>query len=57
MTESEVKMETVDIIASGYEWTCPECNRLNKEIEYTQQVQCKQCQQTFETGLPEHAIQ
>lgn len=50
-------METVDIIASGYEWTCPECNRLNKEIEYTQQVRCELCQQIFETGLPEHAIQ
>lgn len=51
-------METVDIIASGYEWICPECNTLNKEIEYTERVKCSnpQCFTEFETDLPEHVM-
>ena len=51
-------METVDIIASGYEWLCPECNTLNKEIEYTERVKCSnpQCFTEFETDLSEHAM-
>ena len=28
--------ETVDVIASGYEWTCPKCEHFNTEIEYTE---------------------
>lgn len=50
-------METVDIIASGYEWICPACDTLNKEMEYTEQVNCgnPQCFTEFETNPPEHA--
>jgi protein-arginine kinase activator protein McsA len=45
----------VDIIASGYEWQCPNCFRFNKEIEYKELVKCKTCKKTFEANLPEHA--
>lgn len=47
---------SVDIIASGYEWTCPECNRLNLEVEITKYVECKDCTRTFGTNPPEHAL-
>jgi hypothetical protein len=25
--------KTVDMVAAGYEWVCPNCDRLNHEIE------------------------
>lgn len=34
-------MESVDLIASGYEWVCPHCDKLNREIEITQTVTCR----------------
>ncbi|MBW1845556.1 MAG: hypothetical protein JRI94_00115 [Deltaproteobacteria bacterium] len=43
-------METVGLIASGYEWTCPECDTLNKEIEIYNQVTCQNCERTFEVN-------
>jgi uncharacterized protein (DUF983 family) len=46
--------ETVDIIASGYEWTCPDCEELNKEICYTKIVTCK-CGKSYYTDDPDHA--
>lgn len=46
----------VDVIASGYEWWCPKCERLNKEIECTTKVTCG-CGWQFRTELPEHAYQ
>lgn len=51
-------MDSVDIIASGYEWICPECNTLNNEIEYPRgTVRCcnLQCKTDFECEPPEHA--
>ena len=47
--------ECVDLIASGYEWECPNCENLNKEIEVTEQVTCSYCGLTCETNPPEHA--
>ena len=47
--------ETVYIIASGYEWTCPLCDLLNKEIEHKESVTCQVCKKTFDTDAPEHA--
>lgn len=47
--------ETVDIIASGYEWICPKCEKFNTEIEITEQVKCSDCGRVFETNPAEHA--
>jgi hypothetical protein len=47
---------TVDLIASGYEWICPHCERYNLEIEVTSRVTCVGCGKTFETNPPEHAL-
>jgi len=46
---------SVDVIASGYEWVCPSCNELNKEIEYLEKYTCGRCKKEVETSLPEHA--
>ena len=35
-----VEKEPVDMIASGYEWICPSCGKLNTEIEYMETVTC-----------------
>lgn len=48
-------MESVDIIASGYEWVCPICEHYNEEIEITEKVTCVGCNEIFETNPPEHA--
>jgi hypothetical protein len=47
--------KTVDLIASGYEWICPGCEILNKEIEITGTVKCHECGEEFVTGIAEHA--
>lgn len=49
------KLESVDLIASGYEWTCPNCERLNREIEVTERVTCGECGSQYATDAPEHA--
>ncbi|KKN84382.1 hypothetical protein LCGC14_0288440 [marine sediment metagenome] len=64
-------MDRVDLIASGYDWICPDCNLINTEIEaVTEAVTCGQggkdvlqgvidsgCGRTFAPGLPEHAYE
>lgn len=47
-----------DIVASGYEATCPRCETLCHLIavpRYEEAVFCSGCQQPFQTTLPEHA--
>ncbi|KKL10359.1 hypothetical protein LCGC14_2556590, partial [marine sediment metagenome] len=49
----------VDIIASGYEATCPECDYLCTLTEVprpTTAIVCSECGEKFATDLPEHAI-
>jgi len=52
-------METVDIIAKGYEWVCPQCHTLNDIIEYPKngEVTCTACAYLCKTSLPEHAYE
>lgn len=45
----------VDVIASGYEWTCPICENLNNVIAFKNKVVCQECERTFEASCPEHA--
>ena len=51
--------QIVDVIASGYEWTCPICETLNKEIEHKEVVTCSRsdCRVSFKTNLPEHCYE
>lgn len=53
----EPEQQTVELVASGYEWLCPACETLNHEIEVTTQVTCNACGATFETDPPEHAYE
>ena len=48
------KLEAVDLIVSGYEWTCPCCGNLNKEIEITYIAECLDCGDHFRTGTADH---
>ena len=36
-------MDEVELNASGYEWTCVNCNAPNTEIEVSETVQCRRC--------------
>jgi DNA-directed RNA polymerase subunit RPC12/RpoP len=47
--------ETVCLIASGYEWTCPHCGKLNEEIEIPEKVKCAGCAKEYEVENADHA--
>ena len=47
-------METVTLIASGYEWDCPKCEYLNLINEATETVKCGYCNKEFLTSI-QHA--
>ena len=43
----KIKREMVDLQASGYEWTCPNCKFLNHEVEISQSVKCSACNKEY----------
>lgn len=47
---------TVDLIASGYEWICPNCDAFHHLIEATDKVTCDSCHKTYEVDEVYHAI-
>jgi hypothetical protein len=47
--------KSVDMIAIGYEWICPNCEEYNKEIKITEKVSCTSCNEVCKTNPPEHA--
>jgi hypothetical protein len=55
-------METVDLIASGYEWICPNCDEDNREISINVigtaigDVTCQSCGETFDIGNYDHCF-
>ena len=51
----EQTLEHVDIIASGYEWNCPNCGQNNRTYEVTGFVVCDECRDTYAINPPEHA--
>ena len=52
----EPESETVDLLATGYEWECPSstCGHLNRIIESAKQVTCSVCGETFDAMPPTH---
>ena len=61
MTLGENRTENipvVDVIASGYEWICPECGEMHDIIEFPRNpiIRCLDCNFKVELDLPEHAI-
>jgi uncharacterized protein (DUF983 family) len=59
MSKKKPDITAVDVIASGYEWECPECGEVNNPIEFrTDQdgcVTCDFCKRRFKANMPEHA--
>lgn len=49
-------IDCVDIIVSGYEWICPNCEKHNQEIEINTIVTCRECFMAFQANSPEHAL-
>lgn len=47
--------ESVDLIASGYEWICPACESFNHEIEITESVTCPACTAKYQVQDYNHA--
>lgn len=45
----------VEMIASGYEWTCPICGRMWHEIEVGSTVACRPCAARFDLVVALHA--
>ena len=50
-------MDEIDLMCSGYEWFCPDCDMPNHAIEITKEVTCEKCGHTFKTGTAEHAYE
>ena len=48
--------DSVELIASGYEWTCPSCEHFNREIQVTEEVYCQGCQREFIVEDYNHAV-
>jgi len=46
----------VDCIASGYEWKCPECEKINHISAWEEEVQCLGCQGFFNLNGPVHCV-
>jgi DNA-directed RNA polymerase subunit RPC12/RpoP len=47
--------ETVELISSGYEWTCLNCDTLNTTIEILEDVKCQECSEKFKVDDHHHA--
>jgi hypothetical protein len=45
----------VELIASGYEWTCPSCGVVNEEIEVVEEVSCVACGENYQVENHFHA--
>ena len=50
-----ISAEDVELIASGYEWECPNCQRVNTEVCAPASVRCKLCNRIYKTTEPAHA--
>jgi len=55
-TKAKIR-KTVELIASGYEWTCPQCGDFQREIEAKAKVRCGKCNTEFATEPPKHAYE
>lgn len=48
---------TVNLIASGYDWTCPKCDINQHEIEAKSEVTCHECHTQYTVDNVWHAGQ
>ncbi|HEY9764537.1 MAG TPA: hypothetical protein V6D07_18565 [Trichocoleus sp.] len=52
--DEEEEEETVSLIASGYDWTCPSCGHNNNETESEEKVSCANCEKEFQVDSVDH---
>jgi len=48
--EASITCQVTDgviLVASGYEWTCPNCRRYSRQSETTTTVHCERCGMTY----------
>ena len=55
MIGEKIENEQVSLIASSYEWICPNCNHFNTIVATTEHVTCSLCKRKFETLETQHA--
>ncbi|MFA5354521.1 MAG: hypothetical protein WC291_09860 [Thermodesulfovibrionales bacterium] len=55
--ERNSTLDTIEMVVEGYEWTCPECETYNTQIESVPLVRCKCCHHAFEVDSLEHAYE
>ena len=48
-------LEKIYLMAAGYEWECPNCAHLNREIEIMAKVACSNCSKDYEVMDADHA--
>jgi hypothetical protein len=46
---------SIELIASGYDWRCPECDEFNHTIEVVESVTCPTCKKTYSVRDYYHA--
>jgi len=49
-------MKQIELIVSGYEFICPECNTFNKVIEVSEFITCSSCSTKFKVQDYYHAM-
>ena len=49
--------DTVDLVASGYEWLCPQCEEVQEEpiVPETDDLTCQSCGANYIKGNINHA--
>lgn len=52
---SDQPVQEIELIARGYEWICPTCEKYNTEIEITEYVTCEDCRATYSVQDHHHA--
>lgn len=48
--------DEIELIASGYDWICPNCDEMNHIIEVNEKVTCTNCKKEFEVYDYYHAL-
>lgn len=51
--------EKVDMVASGYEWVCPKCSSINREITVDPEAEyeCPECHEIYAVGEIGNALE
>ena len=45
---TEDHLDSIELIANSYYWTCPECDNVNEEIKSNDYVTCRKCKKRYQ---------